>query len=152
MLSHFSFVWLFVTPWTAACQAPLSMGFSRQEYWSGWLCPPPGDLPEPGIKPTSPVSPALAGRLFITIDTWEALGGRLIIPGRESMCFKSQVQVLSLLAPDLPEPPTLGGQNKDSPDWKHGMRFQRWSLLQEWWIPMYNWHQEIYFTLDSDEY
>jgi len=43
-----------VTPWTVACQASLSMGFSRQEYWSGLPCPPPGDLPNPGIKPRSP--------------------------------------------------------------------------------------------------
>ena len=47
------------TPWTVDCQAPLSMGFSRQEYWSGLPCPPPGDLPDPGIELTSPVSPAL---------------------------------------------------------------------------------------------
>ena len=50
-LNHFSCVLLFVTPWTVTCQAPLSMGFSRQEYWSGLLCPPPGDLSDPGIKP-----------------------------------------------------------------------------------------------------
>ena len=50
-LSH---VWLFVTPWTVAHQAPLSMGFSRLECWSGWPCPPPGDLPNPGIEPGSP--------------------------------------------------------------------------------------------------
>ena len=50
MLSHLSCVQLFVTLWTVACQAPLSMGFSRQEHWSGLLCPPPGDLPNPGIK------------------------------------------------------------------------------------------------------
>ena len=43
-----------MTPWTVAHQAPLSMGFSRQEYWSGLPCPPPGDLPDPGIKPRSP--------------------------------------------------------------------------------------------------
>ena len=49
------------TPWTVACQAPLSMGFSRPEYWSGLLCPSPGDLTHPGIKPRSP---ALAGRFF----------------------------------------------------------------------------------------
>ena len=49
-LSH---VQLFVTPWTAACQAPLSMGFSRQEYLSGLLCPPSEDLSDPGIKPAS---------------------------------------------------------------------------------------------------
>ena len=54
----------FVTPWTLAQQAPLSMGFSRQEYWSGLLFPPPGDLPDPGIEPTSPASPALAGGFF----------------------------------------------------------------------------------------
>ena len=47
------------TPWTVARQAPLPMGFSRQEYWSGLPCPSPGDLPKPGIKPASPVSPAL---------------------------------------------------------------------------------------------
>ena len=44
----------FATPWTAACQAPLSMGFSRQEYWSGYPFPSPGGLPDPGIEPTSP--------------------------------------------------------------------------------------------------
>ena len=51
MLSRFSHVGLFVTPWTVAHQAPLSMGFSRQENWSGLSCPPPGDLPDPGIEP-----------------------------------------------------------------------------------------------------
>ena len=49
----------FVTLWTAARQAPLSMGFSKQEYWGGLPCPLPGDLPNPGIKPASPTSPAL---------------------------------------------------------------------------------------------
>ena len=58
VLSH---IWLFATPWTVACQAPLSMGFSRQEHWSGLSFPPPGDPPHLGIKPTSPVSPASAG-------------------------------------------------------------------------------------------
>ena len=56
-------VWLFATPWTVVCQAPLSMGFSRQEYWSRLPFPPPGDLPDPGIEP---VSPALAGGFFTT--------------------------------------------------------------------------------------
>ena len=51
----------FVTPWTVAHQASLPMGFSGQESWSGLSLPPPGDLPDPGIKPTSPASPALAG-------------------------------------------------------------------------------------------
>ena len=49
---------LFATPWTVVRQTPLSMGFPRQEYWSGWPCPPLGGRPHPGIKPESPVSPA----------------------------------------------------------------------------------------------
>ena len=55
-LSH---VWLFATPWTVVHQAPLSTKFSRQEYWSGLAFSPPGDLSDPGIKPMSPMSPAL---------------------------------------------------------------------------------------------
>ena len=53
VLQHFSCVQFFLTPWTVACQAPLSMRFSRQEYWSGLPCPPAGDFPAPGIKPMS---------------------------------------------------------------------------------------------------
>ena len=68
VLSHFRYVQLFATPWTVAHQAPLSMGFSRQEYWSGLPRPPPRDLPDPGIKPASLMSPTLAGRFF-TIGT-----------------------------------------------------------------------------------
>ena len=59
-------VQLFATPWTVAHQAPLSMEYSRQECWSGLPFPPPGDLRHRGIKPESPVSPALAGRFFTT--------------------------------------------------------------------------------------
>ena len=66
VLRHFSCVRLFVTLRTVACQMPLSMGFSRQEYWSGLSFPLPGDLPDPGIKPTSLMSPALAGGFFTT--------------------------------------------------------------------------------------
>ena len=61
-----------VTLWTVARQAPLSVEFSRKEYWNGLPSPPPGDLPEPGIKPVSLKSPALAGGLFTTSTTWEA--------------------------------------------------------------------------------
>ena len=57
---------LFGTIWTVALQAPLSMGFHRQEYWSGLPFPTPEDLPDPGIKPLSPASSALAGRFFTT--------------------------------------------------------------------------------------
>ena len=59
MLNHFSRVRFFGTWWTVACQAPLSMGFFRQEFWSELPFPPPGDLPDPGIEPASPVSPSL---------------------------------------------------------------------------------------------
>ena len=69
MLSH---VPLFATPWTVARQAPLSVGFPRQEYWSGLPFPPQGDLPDPGIKPVSLMSPALAGRFFSTSAIWGA--------------------------------------------------------------------------------
>ena len=58
--------------WTIACQAPLSMGFSRQEYWSGLPFAPPGDLPDPGSKPICLASPALADTFFTTNATWEA--------------------------------------------------------------------------------
>ena len=66
-------VQLFVTLWTIARQAPLSMGFSRQEYWSGLPCSPPGGLPNPGTEPVSLISPVLAGRFLTTCTTWEAL-------------------------------------------------------------------------------
>ena len=57
---------LFATPWTITYQAPVSMGFSRQECWSGFPFPSPGDLPDQGIKPRSFISPALAGGFFTT--------------------------------------------------------------------------------------
>ena len=68
MLSRFSRVQLFEAPWTVARQAPLSMEFSRQEYWSGLPCLPPGNLPNPGIKPT--------GGFFITEQ-----------PGKPCLCL-----------------------------------------------------------------
>ena len=61
------------TPWTVTCQAPLSVGFSRQEYWSGLPCPLLGDLPNPVIEPVSLTSPVLAGGFFTACTTWEAL-------------------------------------------------------------------------------
>ena len=70
----------FVTPWTVAHQAPLSVGFSRQEYWSGLPCPPPGDLPYPGIKPVSLAFPALAGRFFTTRA-----------PGKPKVCYEASL-------------------------------------------------------------
>ena len=72
MLSCFRCVWPFATLWTVALQAPVSMGFSRQEYCSGLPHPPPGDLPNPGIELVSPMSPVSAGKLFTTSATWKA--------------------------------------------------------------------------------
>ena len=90
VLGRFSHVQLFVTVWTVAHQASLSMGFPRQEYWSGLPLPPPGDYPDPGIKLSSLMSPALTGGFFTTSATWEALGAWLI-------------QVTSFYVPDSPE-------------------------------------------------
>ena len=72
----FSHVLLFATPWTVAHKAPLSMGFSRQEYWSELSLPPPGDLPYPGIECSSFVSPALAGEFFTTEPLGKILAKR----------------------------------------------------------------------------
>ena len=72
VLSLFRCVRLFATLWIVACQVPLSMGFSRQEYWSGLPCPLPGDLLDSGIESSSLKSSALAGRFFTTSTTWEA--------------------------------------------------------------------------------
>ena len=82
-LSH---VRLFAALWTVACQTPLSVGFSRQEYWSGLPRLPPGNLPDPRFEPMSLpdpgfelmslMSPALVGRFFTTLATWEALSAR----------------------------------------------------------------------------
>ena len=63
-------IWLYATLWTIARQGPLSMGFSRQEYWSGLPFPPPGNLPDPVIEPMSLTSPALAGRFLYHWATW----------------------------------------------------------------------------------
>ena len=79
VLSCFSRVWLYVTLWTVAHQAPLSIGFSRQEYWSGLPFPPPGNLPNPGIEPTSLASLALTGRFFTTNVTWKASSPLLLV-------------------------------------------------------------------------
>ena len=72
MLRGFSHVQLFAMLQTVARQAPLSMGFSRQGYWSGLPCPPPGDLLNPEIELASLLSPALAGGFFTTSTCWEA--------------------------------------------------------------------------------
>ena len=68
-----------MTPWTAAHQAPLSMEFSRQEYWSGFPFSIPRDLPDPGIKPVYPTSPALAGGFFTSEPPRQAEKGDMAL-------------------------------------------------------------------------
>ena len=73
MLNRLRHVWHSATPWAEVRQDPLSMGFSRQEHWSGLPWPPPGDFPDPGIEPVSPMSPELAGGFSTTSTPGEAL-------------------------------------------------------------------------------
>ena len=74
MLNRFGCLGIFADSLqTVACQAPLTMGCSRQEFWSGLPSPLPGHLPDPGLESTSLTSPALAGDFFTTSATWEAL-------------------------------------------------------------------------------
>ena len=87
VLSGFSHVQFFVTLRTVACQAPFSMGFSRKEYQSGLPCPPPGDLPNPGIKPESVRSSALPDRFFTTSATQgrpSGIEGSPVVPDLKS--------------------------------------------------------------------
>ena len=84
MLSRFIRVQLFATPWTVALQAHLSMGFSKQEYWSGLPFPSPGDLPNPGIKHAPLASPALAGRFFSTSANLGSPLCAIVSPGFQS--------------------------------------------------------------------
>ena len=90
MLSCFSCVQLFVTLSTVACQAPLSMGFSRQEYWSGLPFPPSGDLPDSGIEPATLKSPTLAGGFFTT-----SVNCCLIIILKKRLFFISFLAIIS---------------------------------------------------------
>ena len=93
MLSHFSRVWLFATLWTIARQAPLSMGFSRQEYWNGLPCPTPGESSHPTIEPESLTSPALAGGFFTS-----APPGKPLWPQTEGQ-FLALIPKLLVLGP-----------------------------------------------------
>ena len=110
----------FVTLRTVALQAPLSRGFFKQEYWSGLPCPPPGDLPNPGIQPASLMSPSFAGKFFITDP--------LVAQSEESACN----------AGDLGSIPGLGR----SPGGGNGYPFQ-YSCLENsmdrgaWWAAVH---------------
>ena len=100
-----------------ACQAPLSMGFSRQEHWSGLPCPPPGDLPDPGMEPASLMSPALAGRFFTTSATWEA--PKIRIQGSKKKKIRKHLMSFP--------PSSQGGSYNQMPDLIVG--------LKECWAP-----------------
>ena len=113
VLSCFSRVWLFVTPQTITCQAPLSMGFSRQEYSNGLPCPPLGDLPDPGIEPASLTSLALAGRVFTTVPPgawqatercrlhWKCRALTTGPPGKSLYLVFSQVLIMQILTENI---------------------------------------------------
>ena len=83
-----------MTLWTVARQASLYLAFSRQESWNELPCPPPGDLPDPGIETTSCITPALAGRFFTPSAAWEA---QIIVEGM----LYSKIQVLLALINSL---------------------------------------------------
>ena len=101
LLRCFSCVQLSATPWTVAHQAPLFMGFSRQEQWSGLPWPPLGDLPDPGIKPTFLMSPALAGGFFTTSSAKEAPSLQLIL----YLVLYASFSPTAILSCFLPLPP-----------------------------------------------
>ena len=112
VLSRFSRVQLYATLWTLAHQAPPSMGFPRQEYWSGLPCPPSEDLPDPGIEPASLQSPAVAGRFFTTDATWEAPSQVLIVANRAVAALNSSV----LVTHSIPLP-KVASEVQTSSDW-----------------------------------
>ena len=105
MLSHFSHGRLFATPWTVAHQAPLSMGFPRQEYWSGLPCPSPGDLPHPGTEPTSLTS-VLASGFFTTSTTWKSNQTKVIKSNQNLTNQKVTFKVNGTLPQMWPPSPT----------------------------------------------
>ena len=119
MLSHFSRAQLIVTLWSAACQAPLSMRFSRQEYWSGLPCCPTGHLPGPRIEPMFLVSPALTGRFVSTSTIWESpldiLSLKFSVNKLDLQTLCSQTLLLSCGAQHRGCPLFLGGRTVSCP-------------------------------------
>ena len=120
VLSHFSCVQLCVTPWTIACQAPpLSLGFSRQEYWSGLPSPPAGYLLDPGIEPTSSLSPALQAE-------------SLLLSGPEKISNAKMPRGNEAQAPQLPRlcAPTTEALE---PVFCHQGKQPQWAALEKQW-------------------
>ena len=128
MLSFFGRVWLFATLWTVACQAFLSMGFSRQEYWSGLSCPPLGDLPNPGLELRSvtlqvdslPSEPAAS----YTVGPWLSICFILGMHMIGSVCPISSQVFLKATLVSLPAFRKLD---------EHGAEFSEMPCLQTLW-------------------
>ena len=118
MLTHFSHVWFFVTLWTIVRQGSLSMGFSRQEYWS-WS----GDLPDPRIELVLLMSPASAGRFFTTSATWEA--------PESAICIHVSPPSWASLPPPSPSHPSRSLQSNKLSFLCHTTAFH-WLLLYTW--------------------
>ena len=124
VLSRFCHVWLFVTLWTVAHQTPLSMEFSRQEYWSRLPCPPPEDLPNPGIKPESPVTPALQADSLCTE------------PAGKPICLWEVIESVS--CPVVPD--SL---------WPHGLQPTGFSIHGIFWVRILEWLAISFFRASS---
>ena len=138
VFSHFSCIWFFATLWTVACQAPLPMGFSRQELWSGLPCPPPGDLPDPGIELTSLMSPALTGSFFTSIPPWETKGTISSVQfSRSVVSYSLQPHEVQHARPPCPSPtPGVHSDSHPSSQWCHpavsfSVVYLKWPQL-EW--------------------
>ena len=99
MISHFSCIWLFATPWTVDCHAPLSMGLPRQEYWSRLPFPSPGDLLDPGIEPTSLISPHWQEGSLPLMWSGKPFPLGLLIgnEGNEKILFSLAIKMLKLI-------------------------------------------------------
>ena len=131
MLSRFSPVRLFATQWTVALQAPLSIGFSRQENWGGLPCPPPGDLPGPGIETMSLTPPALASRFF---NTWlrvrnlvKSSGERRGLAGSSVWDKKSPSRLQGEVSHERAPQPLSEPESQQGRPGKEGkLPFQRW--------------------------
>ena len=172
MLSYFSHVWLFATPWTVALQAPQSMGFSRKEYWSGLQCSPTGGLPHPEIEPASLSSPALAVGSVSLVPPGEAwwidvnicllLSTHIGLPrwlsDKESVCQAGHTGSIAQMGRSPGEGhgnPLLYsclGNSMDRGTWPATVyRVSEWHDWSNWahtqaltWIVSYNWrHKEI---------
>ena len=128
MLSCFSCVWLFVTPWTVAHQAPLSKGFSRQGYWSGLLCPPPGYVPNQGIEPMS-----LTCNLH-----WQADSLPLVSTGKPHL-YKTVANIIIILISIILLHAVYGGSDgKESACQCRRLGFYPWVRKIPWrkeWLP-----------------